>query len=60
MTTISPTYPAHVLVNQAETRLIADETSNADATTLQVDKRSIQSAEQIEQSAAKAAINIVT
>jgi hypothetical protein len=40
--------------------LIVDQTSNADETTLQGDKRSIQRAEQIERSAAKAAINIVT
>jgi hypothetical protein len=60
MTTIGPTYPAHILVNQADIRLVADETSNADATSLQIDERSLQSAEQIEQSAAKSSINIVT
>jgi len=31
MTTIGPTFPAHIAVSQAEVRLVADQTANADA-----------------------------
>lgn len=30
MSTIGPTYPAHTIVSQAEVRLVADQTTNAD------------------------------
>ena len=34
MSTIGPTYPAHIIVSQAEVRLVADETANAGAATI--------------------------
>ncbi len=52
MTTIGPTFPAHIAVSQAEVRLIADQTANADASTIKLDQQSVQTAERIEQEAA--------
>jgi hypothetical protein len=60
MTTIGPTYPAHIAVSQAEVRLVADQTSNAGASTIKLDQQSIETAEQIEQAAAKSLLNIIT
>jgi hypothetical protein len=34
MSTIVPVYPAHIVVSQAEVRLVADETANASPTTI--------------------------
>jgi hypothetical protein len=59
MTTIGPTYPAHIAVSQAEIRLVADQTSNAGAPTITLDQQSIEAAEQIEQAAAKSSVNII-
>jgi hypothetical protein len=52
MTTIGPTFPAHIAVSQAEVRLVADQTANADASTIKLDQQSVQTAERIEQEAA--------
>jgi cell division protein FtsL len=61
MTTIGPTFPAHIAVSQAEVRLVADQTANADASTLKLDQQSVQTAERIEQEAARLlALDIVT
>ena len=61
MTTIGPTFPAHIAVSQAEVRLVADQSANADASTIKLDEQSIQIAEQIERDAAKSsAVNIIT
>jgi hypothetical protein len=60
MTTIGPTYPAHIAVGQAKVRLVADQTSNAGASTIKLDQQSIETAEQIEQAAAKSSLNIIT
>jgi hypothetical protein len=60
MSTIGPTYPAHIAVNQAEIRLVADQTSNADASTIKLDQQSVEAAERIEQAEAKSSVNIVT
>jgi hypothetical protein len=60
MTTIAPTYPAHIAVSQAEVRLVADQTSNAVASTIKLDQQSVETAEQIEQAAAKSSVNIIT
>jgi hypothetical protein len=59
MSTIGPTYPAHIAVNQAEIRLVADQTSNADASTIKLDQQSVEAAERIEQAEAKSSVNIV-
>jgi hypothetical protein len=60
MTTIGPTYPAHIAVNQAEVRLVADQTSNAGASTIKLDRQSVKAAEQIEEAAAKSSVNITS
>jgi hypothetical protein len=60
MSIIGPTYPAHIAVNQAEIRLVADQTSNADASTIKLDQQSVEAAERIEQAEAKSSVNIVT
>jgi hypothetical protein len=60
MTIISPTFPAHIAVSQAEVRLVADHTANADASTIKLDEQSVQIAEQIERDAVKSsAVNII-
>jgi hypothetical protein len=61
MTIIGPTFPAHIAVSQAEVRLVADQTTNAGASTIKLDEQSLQIAEQIERNAAKSsAVNIIT
>ena len=61
MTTIGPTFPAHSAVSQAEVRLVADQTANADASTIKLDHKSLQTAERIEQEAARlSALDIKT
>jgi hypothetical protein len=54
MSTIGPTYPAHIIVSQAEVKLVADETANANAATIKSDQNQIQAAQQIEAAEAKA------
>jgi hypothetical protein len=51
MTTIGPTFPAHIAVSQAQARLVADQTANADASIIKLDEQSVQIAEQIERDA---------
>jgi len=61
MTTIGPTFPAHIAVSQAEVRLVADQIANADASTIKLDRQSLQTAERIEQEAASLlALDITT
>jgi hypothetical protein len=60
MITIGPTYPAHIAVSQAEIRLVADQTSNAGASTIKLDQQSVEAAEQIEGAAAKSSVNITS
>jgi len=61
MTTIGPTFPAHIAVSQAEVRLVVDQTANADASTIKLDQQSVQTAERIEQEAARlSALDIKT
>jgi hypothetical protein len=61
MTTIGPTFPAHIAVSQAEVRLVADQTASADASTIKLDQQSLQTAERIEQEAARlSALDIKT
>lgn len=54
MSAIGPTYPAHIIVSQAEVKLVADETANANAATIKSDQNQIQAAQQIEAAEAKA------
>ena len=61
MSTIGPTYPAHIIVSQAEVRLVADETSSATAATIKSDQNQIEAAQEIEAAEANAdCVNIVT
>lgn len=54
MSTIGPTYPAHIIVSQAQIRLVADETANANIATIKSDENQIEAAQQVEVAAAKA------
>ena len=61
MSTIGPTYPAHIVVSQAEVRLVADETANANTATIKSDPHQVQAAQELEAAEAKASsVNIVT
>ena len=48
MTTIGPTYPAHTVVSQAEIKVVADQTSNAEPTTIKADERHLSNAQEME------------
>ena len=61
MNTIGPTYPAQFILGQAEIRLVADQTSNANTATIKSDQNRVEAAQEIEAAAAKAAsVNFVT
>jgi hypothetical protein len=61
MSNIGPTYPACVIVGQAEVRLVADQTSNANAETIKSDQNRIEVAQELEAAAAKAtSVDFVT
>jgi hypothetical protein len=61
MSTISPTYPAHIIVSQAKVRLVADETANASAVTIKSDQHQIEAAQEIEAAESKASsVDFVT
>ena len=61
MSTIGPTYPAHIIVSQAEVRLVADETANASTATIKSDQHQVQAAQELEAVEAKASsVNIIT
>jgi hypothetical protein len=53
MSNIGPTYPAHIVVSQAEVRLVADETTNASIATIKSDQQRIQAARELEAAQAK-------
>jgi len=54
MSAIGPTYPAHIIVSQAEVRLVADQTANATIEMIKSDQTRIAAAQQIEAEEAKA------
>ena len=59
MNTIGPTYPAHIIVSQAEVRLVADETANANIATIKSDQ--IEAAQELEAVEAKdSSVDFVT
>jgi len=61
MSTIGPTYPAHIIVSHAEVRLVADETANANTATIKSDQHQVQAAQELEAVEAKASsVNIIT
>ena len=60
MSNIGPTYPAHIIVSQAEVRLVADETSSANAAKIKSDQNQIEAAQEIEAAEARAdSVNFV-
>ena len=61
MSTISPVYPAHIVVSQAEVRLVADETANAKTATIKSDQQRVEAAHEVEAQEAKTSlVNVVT
>jgi hypothetical protein len=61
MSTIGPTYPAHIIVSQAEVRLVADQTANATTATIKSDQDRVEAAQEVEAEDAKAsAVDFVT
>jgi hypothetical protein len=61
MSNIGPTYPAHIIVSQAEVRLVADETGSATAAKIKSDQNQVEAAQEIEAAEAKAAsVDFVT
>ena len=61
MSNIGPTYPAHIVVSQAEVRLVADETTNASTATIKSDQQRVKAAQELEAAQAKlTSVDIVT
>ena len=61
MSTMGPTYPAHILVSQAEIRLVADQTANANTATIKSDQDRVAAAQDVEAAEAKASrVDFVT
>jgi hypothetical protein len=61
MNTIGPTYPAHIVVSEAEVKLVADETTNANTTTIKSDQQQVEAAQEVEAAEAKASrVDFVT
>ena len=61
MSNIGPTYPAHIVVSQAEVKLVADETTNASTATIKSDQQRVEAAQQVETAQARiSAVDIVT
>jgi hypothetical protein len=61
MSNIGPTYPAHIVVSQAEVRLVADQTADASTATIKSDQQRVRAAQEIETAEAEASsVNIVT
>ncbi len=61
MSNIGPTYPAHIVVSQAEVRLVADQTTNAATATIKSDQQRVEAAREVEAEEAKTSgVDIVT
>jgi hypothetical protein len=61
MNTIVPAYPAQIVVSQAEVKLVADETANADAATIKADQQRVEAAQQVVAAVARSsAVDFVT
>ena len=61
MSAIGPIYPAHIAVSQAEVRLVADKTANANAATIASDQQRLEAAHEAEAAQAKTSgVNVVT
>jgi hypothetical protein len=53
MSNIGPTYPAHIVVSQAEVKLVADQTTDASTATVKSDQQRVEAAQEVEAEAAK-------
>jgi hypothetical protein len=53
MSNIGPAYPAHIVVSQAEVKLVADETTDASSATIKSDQRRVKAAQEVEAAEAK-------
>ncbi len=61
MSVIGPTYPAHMVVGQAEVKLVADQIANANPATIKSDQQSVEAAQEAEAVEAKASyVDFVT
>ena len=61
MSNIGPTYPAHIVVSQAEVRLVADQTTNATTATIKSDQQRVEAAQEVEAAEAKtSSVDFVT
>jgi hypothetical protein len=61
MSNIGPTYPAHIVVSQAEVRLVADQTTKATTATIKTDQQRVEAAQELEAEEAKtSSVDIVT
>jgi len=61
MSNIGPTYPAHIVVSQAELKLVADQTTDASTATIKSDQQRVEAARDIEAEAARTShVDIVT
>jgi hypothetical protein len=60
VSTIGPLYPAHTVVCQAEVKLVADETANANTSTIKSDQQRVEAAQEVETAEAKANVDFVT
>jgi hypothetical protein len=61
MSNIGPTYPAHIVVSQAEVKLVADETTKATTATIKSDQQRVKAAQEAEAAQAKiSSVDIVT
>lgn len=61
MSTIGPVYPAHIVVSEAEVKLVADETTNANIVTIKSDQHQVEAAQEVEAAEAKASrVDFVT
>jgi hypothetical protein len=54
MSTIGHVYPAQIVVSQAEVKLVADKTNNANTATIKSDQNRLKAAQEIEVAEAKA------
>jgi hypothetical protein len=53
MSAVGPVYPAQIVVSQAELKLVADETDNANTETIRSDQQRVTAAQEIETAEAK-------
>jgi hypothetical protein len=53
MSAIGPPYPANIILSQAEVRLVADQTSNANSVTIRSDQNRVEAAQDVEAAEAR-------